>query len=186
MKKEYAHCIIFFLILPINALFAVEILSTSPSQYQTINIGQSISFSMEANDPYGIKAFEWFLGSTSKEYHQISTSSNLDYYEQDYWDNTFNTAGTFNVYGYVYNMEDPQKEKMYWWEIIVNSTNTIPSISRTSPSSYSITITQGTDQSFSVSASDPDGDLDYFEWYIGSTFQVNHSASESSDTDQWS
>lgn len=70
--------------------------------------------------------------------------------------------------------------------ITIQAPNNPPSITRVNPSSSNVTVTVGESVTFDVSASDSDGTLDFFEWYIDNVFQENHPASGNPDTDSWS
>ena len=178
MHLSSTRILIGFLValVPSSAL-AVEVYRYYPSSSSvTIDVGDQITFSIGADDPYGLDFSEWYLGSTFQAHHEMS-----GYYDEDTWSHTFSSSGTYNVYAYVYNIHGDYA--FTWWEITVVSHP--PSISRVSPSSSSITIAIGSYQSFTASASDPDCDLDFFEWYLDNDFQAHHGASGCSDQDSW-
>ena len=92
---------------------ALEILSSSPNQYTTIDPGDSVTFSIEVNDPYGLSSVDWYIGSTIQAHHSIS-----GYYDTDSWSNTFYSSGTYLVSAYVYNILG--EEDFTWWQVTVN------------------------------------------------------------------
>ncbi len=89
----------------------------SPSSPVTLNLGESKEFNIEATAGSGIKAIEWYVGSTSKKYTDYTGS--WVYYKQEFWSTSFSSAGTYYVHAYVYDREAIQREAMVTWEVIV-------------------------------------------------------------------
>ncbi|MCK4505226.1 MAG: T9SS type A sorting domain-containing protein [Candidatus Aegiribacteria sp.] len=155
-----------------------EIFRVNPSSSNVdIQMGEQITFEVYATDEDGdLDCFKWYLDEILMANHSASGS-----YDEDEWGHIFTTPGNFQVDAYIYDSEDNYNST--YWMVSVDSSS--PEIFRLFPSQSSVTVTQGDTISFYVSASDVDGDLDFFEWYLGSEFQVNHDASGEYDEDTW-
>ncbi len=60
-----------------------------------------------------------------------------------------------------------------------------PEIWRIAPTSPTLSISAGESISFTAGASDIDGNLDEFKWYLNGNLLATHSASGTNDTDEW-
>ena len=91
----------------------------SPASPVSLNTGQSQTFTAEATATFGIKGIEWFLGSTSQRY--TGYTGNWIYYKQESFSLTFNSPGTFYIYGYVYDRQTPQRQAFVYWQVTVSA-----------------------------------------------------------------
>ena len=151
------------------------------SQNITITQGTNQTFTVKGTDTDGnLDGVEWYLDGSYQVTYSMSDST--DY---DDWSHTFNSTGTYIVEAIVFDQDNAYSSAVAW-NVTVNSANTPPSASRYSPSSQNITITQGTNQTFTVKGTDTDGNLDGVEWYLDGSYQVTYSMSDSTDYDDWS
>ncbi len=141
-----------FLLLALPSLLLPDIANSvnvyrySPDEHTTITQGEGITFSIGADDPYGLDFSEWYIGAEFQENHDMS-----GYYDEETWAHTFDDTGAYWIYAYAYNIYT--EDDFTWWKITVEEPpSNPPSIWRISPSNSSITIVQGTNQSFSVGA----------------------------------
>ena len=93
-------------------LQAIDVYRYSPASSVTIEAGESITFNIGADDPYGLDFAEWYLGSTYMAHHSMS-----GYYDEDSWTRSFSSSGSYSVYAYVYN--DSGSSDFTWWSITV-------------------------------------------------------------------
>ncbi len=120
-------CIFFLIgIFPFLNVIGVNVYRYNPSnQSVTITQGNSITFSIGADDPYGLDFSEWYVGSAYQTTHELQ-----GYYDEDTWSKTFSTVGTFYIYCYVYNINGANSYT--WWAITVQEPP-IGSVQITSP-----------------------------------------------------
>ena len=152
MKKIRAVLVLLVLF---TAFISIQAFAVTPSITRnwpttvtyTIQAGTSIDFSIEATDSDGdLHAAEWFLGSTSLKWDPW-TNPPLVYYHASTWTRQFNTAGTYYVYAYVYDLAG--NGPFIYWQITV----TAAPVLQVSPTVLSPSCTQGqnaSSQSFEV------------------------------------
>ncbi|MCK4306782.1 T9SS type A sorting domain-containing protein [candidate division WOR-3 bacterium] len=175
-------------ILGANFLYAIT-LKSSPTASRvnpisssiTILVGTSVTFTVRGNDSDGdLRGAEWYLDGN----HQVSHFDMSGYSDTNDWQHTFNSTGDYEVAVVVFDQQSNYSSPVTW-NVHVKS-NSPPTASRYSPSSQNITITQGTNQTFTVKGTDTDGNLDGVEWYLDGSYQVTYSMSDSTDYDDWS
>jgi len=129
--------------------------STSPTDNPTIYEGQSQTFSIDAYDPDGsIPEITWKLdGNTVGVDTSYSFSANYTSSGQ-YVVNVTVTDGEYFVY--------------HQWTLTVNNVNRAPVIESYSPEIYSA-INETESQTFTVNASDPDGNSIGYAWFLNNT-----------------
>ncbi|PIE78027.1 MAG: hypothetical protein CSA15_10030, partial [Candidatus Delongbacteria bacterium] len=129
----------------------------------TVNEGDSLYFSIDASDPDGNElSYSWKLDST-----EVSTISSYKY-TPDY-----NSAGDHTLTLYVtdnYGTKISRADLSYSWNITVNDvdqgivvTELLPEVGNT------VVISEGDSTSFSIDASDPDGNELNYSWKLDST-----------------
>ena len=152
----------------------------SPSQKVTIQPGESVDFSIDADDPDGnLEGTEWYIDDEFKEETQSISGSS----DSSSWSRTFDSPGTYTVEGQIFDSEREYSSPVEW-EVTVESDNEPPSASRDSPN-REITVQPGESVDFSIDAADQNGNLEGTEWYVDDDFEEEtQSIGGSSDTDE--
>lgn len=156
-----------------------EIDRVNPSSSSvSIESGESINFQVSATDADGdLNFFEWYLDGTFMVNHSAS-----GYSDSDEWSHAFSSPGSYHVDAFIY--DDELNADSTYWNISVDA-NDPPTIVRVSPSQQNVTIAQGTTVEFVAEATDLEGALNFFEWYIDDDFQCNHPTSGTTAQDTW-
>lgn len=141
----------------------------------TIKKGTEQQFEVDAEDPDGdLDGVDWYIDGDIEDTNSISGSDAVDSFSY-----TFESAGTYTVEADVYD-DSSYNDDAAQWTVEVEENNP-PSSERNEPA-QSITIEEGTSQSFEVDAEDPDGNLDGVEWYVGGSLASTSEVSGSDDT----
>ena len=136
----------------------------SPDPSLDLNIGEEETFSVTANDPDNrLKSYEWFVNNTSEDEgvwrFALPTGDETRTFEH-----TFDTPGRNTVR--VIFTDDYGLERSTSWT--VNVTNRPHTLTRNSPDS-SLDLNIGEEETFSVTANDPDNKLKSYEWFVNNT-----------------
>ena len=129
--------------------------------------GETIEFIMNTTDIGGdIDGSEWYVGgnfiSGNSQLSGASATDNFSY--------QFNSTGTFNVVGLVYDEENDycDNDHRAKWTITVSDINHAPTATVNSPTA-SQTINIGTTLTFEMDVHDDDGNLKGSEWWVTGT-----------------
>src|SRR6185369_3408332 len=123
-------------------------------------VNQTLSFSVEATDSGGnLSKIEFYVNNTLAS---TKSFSGTIYYGAATYNKAFTASGTNNVSVLA---RDASGNLSSWVGWSVTVTNRTPAATRNSPSSSSVTIAKGSNQTFSVSGTDADGNLRGAEWY---------------------
>ncbi len=139
--------------------------------------GQECTFTVGASDDDGnLENFEWYVDDQLVVTHETAGAE-----DEDSWSHTFETEGTYTIHAYIYDTLEEQVSIS--WEIHVQ--NTPPEICRVNPEDESINLFPGQELTFTVSASDLEGNLDCFRWYLNDQLMRTHNATGDEDEDTW-
>jgi len=135
-----------------------EIVSYTPSTLAvTTTEENAVLFSVEAEDPDGDSlTYRWYLDS---KIQQGVTGAEFTYLETpDYTAQGKHTVAVI--------VSDGSKDNSVTWAVTVTNVNLPPIIKSTSPASDELTVDEGGELSFSVSAEDPDHTAITYTWYV--------------------
>ena len=152
---------------------------TNPStSSKTINIGTSITFRVDATDIDGdLDYVQWYRNGSPTENDDTYFDGSSNYATRD---EDFNNEGTVTIKAVV--VDDLGNSDDITWTIYAQSH--APSVSRLDPTSSSLSLFTGDNQTFKIRATDEDGNLDYVDWsYSDDGATDNHNLSGSSDDD---
>ncbi len=123
-----------------------------------VDENDELQFNVTVTDPdLDILSYSWELDGSE----EATTQAWL--FEPDYDD-----EGDYNVTAII---SDGINTTSQGWEVTVNNVNRAPVISLYSPTDTTPSITKGQSKSFSISASDPDGDSMSRQWYVNNVAQ---------------
>jgi plastocyanin len=155
----------------------------SPSQDVTITAGDTIDFTVHAEDPDGnLHGTSWYVdGSHQGNTYDLEGSSS-----SDTWSYTFDDPGTYTIEADVFDLEGAYNSEAATWTVTVESENSPPTASRDAPE-REVTIQPGDSVDFRINADDQDGNLQGTEWYVDGEFDDETQAiSGPGDTATWS
>lgn len=142
--------------------------------------GTSINFLVNVSDVNGdLNHIDWMVNGSVVSTQSVSGNSDSGNYSR-----SFNTPGTVSIKARVYDDANTWDELS--WSVEVTSSNVAPEIFRLNPQTESIAIQQWESVNFEANATDADGNLDHFTWYLDGTVMETTSASGGADDDTWS
>ena len=154
-----------------------EITYTLPSA-TTIDVMEdhSVDFFVLAEDSNGdLAEFKWYIDSSVQDSTNASGSS-----DSDSWSPVFSDPGTFHITVRIFDSLGNQDN--YSWDVIVEESFP-PVVTPVYPTSQTVNIEVDDSINFQVDATDANGDLKEFRWYINSNYLVTHEASGGADSD---
>lgn len=142
--------------------------------------GTSIDFLVNVSDVNGdLSHIHWSVNGTI-----IVSQGVSGYNDTGNHSRSFGTPGTVSIKARVYDDANAWDELS--WSVEVTPSNVAPEIHRLNPPAESITIQQWESVDYEAYATDADGNLDRFTWYLNGSLMETTSASSGVDTDTWS
>jgi len=160
--------------------YGIEITRISPGKYTTSKQNNYIEFSINASDPQGLSYSKWQVASRLQEKHILT-----GYSKNDKWEHSFTRNGIYYVNVTVYNING-ESEILIWKVNIQNSSGEKPYITLLNPKSGYISITKGTEEVFSIEASDNSCSLNKVKWLVRGTLKETNAINGCSSKDQFS
>ena len=171
--------------------WSISITNSSPNVTRDIPSGSSasvieggaITFSMKVTDSdNNLSGIEWFVGSSSVKYSSTSGGSRSSSYTY-----SAGSPGSKTIYAYAY--DNAGASDFVYWNLNIYA-NTAPSATRNSYTNGAVTLEQGQPLTLSAKGTDPEGNLNYIEWYVTSpngntTFERKSNENGSSGTDSF-
>ena len=151
----------------------------APNRDSTIEAGESLRFSIDADDPDGnLDGVEWYVDDEFRAATGLSGGS-----DDGDWSATFDDPGTYTVEAVAFDGNNAYSDAVSW-TVTVEQSNQNPTASRDTPN-RDTTVESGESLRFAIDADDPDGNLDGVEWYVDDEFKEATGLSGSEDTGDW-
>ena len=149
---------------------APSVVRGSPSSaLVSLYTGDRQTFTARATDPdNNLKSYSWFVKDRSEESSPIWFGFLPTGSATDDFSHTFGTAGPYTVKA-TFTDKGGLSDSVSW-TVVVRDPNRAPSVVRGSPYTESVSLETGDRQAFTANASDPDNNLQGYEWFVGDVF----------------